>query len=195
MSLPVELQPSLTPQELEFIACNHESIEIVPLFQMDRIRLISGIYGPFQPPKRATVPLWLAVNLKLKAKCNIIPPDWLSPDFLKQKVKDELSTEGDFTELPFRYMEIAKVLLDVASDDLPSPDRIRLHLKELREARQEKARRGLSLINHSIVDLENLCEMEINEIRPYFVRSMGIITHLHREPRQLADEDMDTTLT
>ena len=41
MSLPPQLRASLTPVELEFIACSHEMIEIVPLFSMDRIRLIS----------------------------------------------------------------------------------------------------------------------------------------------------------
>ena len=41
MSLPSQLVPSLTPEELEFIACSHETIEIIPLFNMDRIRLIS----------------------------------------------------------------------------------------------------------------------------------------------------------
>jgi hypothetical protein len=48
MSLPARLQLSLTPYELEFVACEHESIEIVPLFNMDRIRLISvSFYDQF----------------------------------------------------------------------------------------------------------------------------------------------------
>jgi len=182
MSLPSQLVPSLTPEELEFIACSHETIEIIPLFNMDRIRLISGVYGPFQPPRKVHVPLWLAINLKIKSKCNIVPPEWLSAEYIKQKVDEELAEE-QFTALPFRYLEIAKVLLDVASDDLAVPDRIRFHLKNLREARQAKARSGLALIDTSVVDLPNLCEMEINEIRPYFVRTMGVISHLHQQAK------------
>ncbi|SRR5258708_3980505 len=46
MSLPPQLRASLTPVELEFIACSHETIEIVPLFSMDRVRLISVSTAP-----------------------------------------------------------------------------------------------------------------------------------------------------
>lgn len=31
--------------------------------------------------------------------------------------------------------------------------------------------------------------MEINDIRPYFVRAMGVITHLHREAQPEPDEN------
>ncbi|KAF9517244.1 hypothetical protein BS47DRAFT_550742 [Hydnum rufescens UP504] len=177
MSLPPQLRPSLTPQELEFIACNQETIEIIPLFGMDRIRLISGIYGPFVPPAKTRVPLWLATNLKLKMKCRIIPPEWLSVDYLNAKVEEEIAAE-EFSELPFRYAEIAKVLLDTASDNIQQADKVRFLLKELREARQAKARKGLSRIDFSLVDLPNLCAMEINEIRPYFVKAMGVMGQL-----------------
>lgn len=38
--------------------------------------------------------------------------------------------------------------------------------------------------------LPGLCSMEINEIRPFFVRSMGIYTQLVREPEaQPMDQD------
>lgn len=37
------------------------------------------------------------------------------------------------------------------------------------------------------LQLPNLCSMEINEIRPFFIRAMGVLTQLVREPeaRQL----------
>lgn len=124
MSLSAQLISSLTPAEVEFIACSHETIEIVPHFNMDRIRLISGVYGPFQPPRKVSVPLWLAINLKVKSKCNITPPEWLSAEYIKQKVDEELGQE-QFTQLPFRYLEIAKVLLDVYVDARSSNDKDR----------------------------------------------------------------------
>lgn len=40
MALPKTLEPSLTPDELTFLA-EDESIQIVPLFSMSRIRLLS----------------------------------------------------------------------------------------------------------------------------------------------------------
>lgn len=39
---------------------------------------MQGAYGPLRPPNKAKVPLWMAVNLKLKKKCHIIAPDWLN---------------------------------------------------------------------------------------------------------------------
>ena len=41
--------------------------------------------------------------------------DCVSPEYIKQKVDEELGEE-QFTVLPFRYLEIAKVLLDVYVD-------------------------------------------------------------------------------
>lgn len=76
MALPKHLQNGLTPDELTFLA-EDDVIDIVPLFSMSRVRLLSGIYGPFTPPGRATVPLWLALSLKRKRKCRIVPPDWM----------------------------------------------------------------------------------------------------------------------
>jgi GINS complex subunit 2 len=87
-----------------------------------------------------------------------------------------------------------------ASDDLQNPDKLRFLLKDLREARQAKSRDGLDKIDHSELSvrlphssptmtleiccsqLPNLSSMEINEIRPFFVRSMGILTQLVGEP-------------
>ena len=37
-----------------------------------------GAYGPLRPPNKAKIPLWMAINLKMKKKCHIVPPDWLS---------------------------------------------------------------------------------------------------------------------
>lgn len=78
MALPKHLQSGLTPDEHTFLA-EEEVIDIVPLFSMSKVRLISGIYGPFTPPSKATVPLWLALSLKRKRKCRIVAPDWLNP--------------------------------------------------------------------------------------------------------------------
>lgn len=39
---------------------------------------LKGLYGPFAGGRLAKVPLWMAVNLKLKKKCNIVAPHWLN---------------------------------------------------------------------------------------------------------------------
>ncbi|KII94962.1 hypothetical protein PLICRDRAFT_47960 [Plicaturopsis crispa FD-325 SS-3] len=180
MALPHSLRSSVTPPELELVA-SETLIEIIPLISMEKTAFISGAYGPLRPPSKAKIPLWMAVNLKLKKKCHIVAPDWLSVDFLQDRLNRETS-KLDFSELPFRFAEIAKVVLDIASDDLQNPDKIRSLLKDLREARQAKSRDGLSQLDHSELSLPNLCSMEINEIRPFFVRAMGVFTHLVKEP-------------
>jgi GINS complex subunit 2 len=87
-------------------------------------------------------------------------------DYLQERLNRETSEQG-FSNLPFRFTEISKVLLDVcviqltflyailipqcirASDDLENPDKLRTLLKDLREARQAKSRDGLKTLDHS----------------------------------------------
>lgn len=33
--------------------------------------------GPFNPGLPVEVPLWLAINLKQRQKCRVIPPEWM----------------------------------------------------------------------------------------------------------------------
>lgn len=96
MALPSQLQETMLPAELEFIA-SEELVEIFPVVKMDKIQFITvcgglqrdsapladylndqGLYGPFIGGRPTRVPLWVAVNLKLKKKCSIVPPDWLN---------------------------------------------------------------------------------------------------------------------
>ncbi|KAI0920928.1 hypothetical protein AcW2_006053 [Taiwanofungus camphoratus] len=185
MALPASLRTSVTPAELELIA-SEQLIEIIPLVAMERTVFISGAYGPLRPPAKCKIPIWMATNLKLKKKCHIVPPDWLNVEFLQERLTRETS-QPKFSELPFRFAEVAKILLDVAPDDISNPDKIRSLLQDIREARQAKSREGLSKLDHSELSLPNLCSMEINEIRPFFIRAMGVLTQLVREPeaRQL----------
>ncbi|TFK22322.1 DNA replication complex GINS protein PSF2 [Coprinopsis marcescibilis] len=179
MALPPALRGSVTPQELEMIA-SQQVIEIIPLIAMEKTAFISGAYGPLRPPNKSKIPLWMAVNLKQKKKCHIVPPRWLNVEFLQGRLDLENSDSRAFCELPFRFAEIAKVIIDIASDDLENPDQIRSLLKDLREARQAKCRAGLGQIDHSELSLSNLGSMEINEIRPVFVQSMNILSKLAR---------------
>ncbi|KAI5450977.1 DNA replication protein psf2 [Naganishia albida] len=143
MALPPTLETSLTPQELTFVT-EEQEIEIVPSFSMSKIRLVSGVYGPFDPPRRATVPLWLALSLKRKRKCRIVPPDWLSPEILSAMVQEEMNEpHALWANIPRHLFETAKVLLDVAPTDLPDPAQIRSILLHLRHLRLAKIRSAL----------------------------------------------------
>lgn len=38
---------------------------------------MQGDLGPFNPGLPVRVPLWLAVNLKQRQKCRLLPPEWM----------------------------------------------------------------------------------------------------------------------
>jgi GINS complex subunit 2 len=82
----------------------------------------------------------MAVNLKLKKKCRIVAPDWLNVgppsnffwchsyaltrrervEFLQECLSFETSN-AKFSHLPFRFAEVAKVVLDVYVHVIYSP--------------------------------------------------------------------------
>jgi GINS complex subunit 2 len=78
----------------------------------------------------------MATNLKLKKKCHIVAPEWLTVgkftsglpkltsitrtlclDFLQERLTRE-TTIPEFSQLPFRFTEIAKIILDVCASTL-----------------------------------------------------------------------------
>ena len=59
-----------TPAENEFFAEN-ELIQIIPNFKEEAFTFVSGTFGPFRPAKPVTVPLWLAIYLKQRNKCQV----------------------------------------------------------------------------------------------------------------------------
>ena len=52
-----------------------------------------------------------------------------------------------------------------ASDDIVEPELTRRLLRDLREVRQAKARKGIETIGETHLQMDNLGMMEINEIR------------------------------
>ncbi|KAI8144129.1 DNA replication complex GINS protein PSF2 [Fennellomyces sp. T-0311] len=186
MALPRSHQAAYTPSEIEFLA-GDEDILIIPTHSMSKLQFIGGTYGPFRPPLKAKVPLWLALMLKKHHMCHILAPEWLSIvehvyeksrqrahkvtlDHLKKMLHDE-ENEAEFSPLPFHYMEISMMLLESAPEDVPNSEQVRRYLKDLRETRQSKARAGLSVLDDRYLGMNNLSLMEINEIRPFFSRA------------------------
>lgn len=157
MALPQHLRDSFSPDEIEFIASD-EPITIIPshrLLNIHRYLLASTPTGPLRPPLRAEVPLWLALTLRKRRKCQIVPPDWLNADHLRSVLDEELKDEERFATLPFHYMETAALLLEVAAEDIPRSDLVRTLLKDLREARQVKTRDGFQAIRVNYLQVGN----------------------------------------
>ncbi|ORX49276.1 GINS complex, PSF2 component [Piromyces finnis] len=193
MALPKYIQQSVfTPSEIEFIS-EYEQITILPLQRMEAITLLEGTYGPFRPPLTIKVPLWLAVTLKKKHKCSIQPPKWLNIETLKKKKQREEENEKEFSDLPTHYFEISSVLLDSASDDIPYSDEIKILLKDIREIRRRKTKKGLELLNSNYIQLDNLGLMEINEIRPFFSKAFNDMRKLEEILPRFQDSQASQT--
>lgn len=68
-------------------------LEIVPLISEEQLSFISGDFGPFQPNVPTVVPLWIALYLKSRNKCRVIPPPWLSVPSLENLLLQERGTK------------------------------------------------------------------------------------------------------
>ncbi|KAI9591841.1 DNA replication complex GINS protein psf2 [Syncephalis fuscata] len=165
MALSVELSNGLSPAEIEFLAEN-ALITIEPSVRTKPLELIQGTFAPLQPqpPRLTQVPIWVALTLRKRNQCRIVPPEWFNVDFLTQKLEEE-QEEPTFSALPFNYMEIGNLLLN-------------------REVRQAKARLGLSLLNGSNVQMDNIGWMELNEIRPFFTKAFQHLQRLEPEDQE-----------
>ncbi|TPX43785.1 hypothetical protein SeMB42_g03074 [Synchytrium endobioticum] len=177
MAVPRSFRSGFGPTEIEFLA-EDEPLTIIPSHKLDELDMISGTYGPFRPPIQVKVPLWLAVTLKKKQKCNIQPPVWMDVDNLERLIASERD-EPAFTAVPFHFMEISQILLDCASDDIKSAELVKTLLKDLREIRQTKAQQGLKQLGYDYLQMDNLGLMEINEIRPFFTKVFNQLRRLN----------------
>ncbi|KAJ3376783.1 DNA replication complex GINS protein PSF2, partial [Lobulomyces angularis] len=63
-------------EELAFLAEN-ELITVAPTVKLPILYLMGNNYGPFQPPLKEKVPIWLAILLRNRNKCRIVPPEWM----------------------------------------------------------------------------------------------------------------------
>ena len=96
---------------------------------------------------------------------------------LQALLKEEEEDEERFSALPFQWLEISAAVLDwsfpvfmfcsriSATDDVVEPDLTRRLLRDLREIRQAKSRKGLEQIEATHLRMDNLGMMEICEIR------------------------------
>ncbi|KAJ2850355.1 DNA replication protein psf2 [Coemansia brasiliensis] len=179
MALTSRQHEGFTMPELEYLA-QCEDVTIVPLYRMERLELMRGTVGPFRPPQKAKVPLWLAVMLKRSNRCRIVAPKWLSFSHLRSLCKEEEQPESMFTKLPPHYLEIAHILLSTAEDDIVESQDIRRLLQDLREVRQSKTREGLRMLNSLQLQMDNLSVAEINEIRPLFGHAFNTLRQLDK---------------
>ncbi|XP_043563395.1 DNA replication complex GINS protein PSF2 [Chiloscyllium plagiosum] len=165
----------MDPSEVEFLA-EKQTVTIIPNFSLDKIYLITGDLGPFNPGLPVDVPVWLAINLKQRQKCRIVVPDWMDVDKLEQ-IKEQERKEETFTPMPNpHYMELTKLLLKHASDNIPKADEIRTLVKDTWDTRIAKLRLSAdNFVSQQEVHakLDNLTLMEINTIGTFLTESLN----------------------
>jgi GINS complex subunit 2 len=161
----------------EFLA-EDVPITIVPNFEHSVLHFIAGDFGPFDPLTPVEVPLWLAIALKKRHKCQIEQPDWMDQEYLGRKLESE-KEEGTLVEMPYHYMETASLLFNNALDDIRDAERIRTTLEDIENRRQAKLLSGLKSIGGAVSDgdpptsanLSNVGAMELTSIRPFMVQA------------------------
>ena len=177
---------SATDLDLATTSLASTSVTIVPLTSVDRVRLLSGIYGPFRPPQPAVVPLWVALHLKKRRKAVVVPPTWLTVDALTETLKLE-TTQPGFADLPHYWIGVSQTLLANAADDVPNSNRVRALLKDIREARQSKILSGVPMLNSVHLQMHNISAHEVAELRGFFSTAFSHLKSL-RPPSEVEAE-------
>ncbi|KAF0436086.1 Psf2-domain-containing protein [Gigaspora margarita] len=158
---------TFTAEDIKFLA-EYELITIEPFFRADTFSLSGIEYGPFTPPIKTNVPIWVALTLKSQKLCKIISPSWLTVENLTILLDSE-TRETKFSAVPFYYAEISRMLLQSAEDDLKSPGELRMLLQQLKEKRENKIRIGLANLEPIPHKINNISAREIHIMRPTFV--------------------------
>ncbi|XP_074205410.1 DNA replication complex GINS protein PSF2 [Camelus bactrianus] len=165
--------------EVEFLA-EKELVTIIPNFSLDKIYLIGGDLGPFNPGLPVEVPLWLAINLKQRQKCRLVPPEWMDVEKLEM-MRDHERKEETFTPMPSPYyVELTKLLLNHASDNIPKADEIRTLIKDVWDTRIAKLRVSADRFvrqQESHAKLDNLTLMEINTSGAFLTQ---VLNHMYK---------------
>ncbi|XP_026418717.1 DNA replication complex GINS protein PSF2-like [Papaver somniferum] len=175
--------------EVEFLA-EDELVEIIPNMSMDSLNFICGDFGPFYPHIPTEVPIWLAMALKKRGKCAIRPPSWMSLENLTQVLELERDSPREFQPLPFHYVEISRLLFDHAREDIPDVHMVRTLVEDIRDVRFHKVESGFETIGSRThaVKLKNLSAMEVNIVRPFFVRALQAF-YKHDSPQMIPQPD------
>lgn len=89
------------------------------------------------------------------------------------------TVESPADSLPYHYLEMSSILLEFAPDDLIEPDAIRRLLRDLREIRMAKLRKGVEVLSGEGegVRLDGVSAMEVAE-QGSFIR--GVVDNLKK---------------
>lgn len=181
----------MDPAEIEFMA-EQEYVSIIPKFSdMRRIHLIAGDIGPFRAGIPVSVPIWVAITLRNKEKCTIIPPEWMDVDLLENKLEEEKNSRF-FTKMPSdHYMSIAHLIFSTAGQDIENAEKIKTLIKDIWDLRISKARSSADTFlksggRHAGIDF--LTQLEISTLRPLLLDALDTVQWLSAPSGQQAND-------
>ena len=181
------------PAECEFFA-EEEIIQIISGVNFAKLKFISGTFGPIGAGEPANVPLWFAIELRKKGKCKIVIPDWMSPDNLTSILTREKSM-GLFVDLPYHYIEVAKLLLANAKEDVESSDKVAVLIQDIENIRMSKLKKGCQQISSKICqfdeittlfDMTNISALEIFALKGFLIETLDAQTKLYSQTSSIA---------
>jgi GINS complex subunit 2 len=157
----------INASESDYISENY-LIEIIPNFHAEKIRLVSGEYGPFKPNKIIKLPLWLAVKYRNNNQCKIIIPATYENSYLNGVLESEKENKVSLFDLPPNFFEISNILFNNAEDDFEDIKKTRCFVADIKTIRQNKINNMLKNIKNEdlYLKLNGLTSMELEQIRP-----------------------------
>ncbi|KAF2223555.1 DNA replication complex GINS protein-like protein psf2 [Elsinoe ampelina] len=188
-------KPGLLPSEVAFL-CEMELVTVIPRQRLAGLDLLGGPIPELRPPFPTPLPLWYALLLRRQQRCNIRPPAWLSVSSLQLILDFELEHAGEAFSpgprlgkattslepstpflghctaeaqrdaLPYHWLEMAHLLLAHCSGDIEDADGVRRLVRDLREVRMAKLRRGVGILDAGAgVQMNGVGGMEVCEVR------------------------------
>jgi len=130
----------LSSAEIEFIS-EFELVEIVPLEPIPLLKTIYGNYGPYKPPFKSKIPLWIAKFLLKKSKIQIL--SLISEKDLSEALEQE-KTSDSFSALDFYWIENCKLS--------QNPD-VSALVQDIWEIRDRKIQSGLLSLDSSYLQV------------------------------------------
>lgn len=83
-------------------------------------------------------------------------------------MKDTHTSRAQATALPYHWLEMGHLLLTHASDDIEAADDVRRLLRDLREVRMSKLRKGFKVLEGGAgLQINGVGGMEVAEVRGF----------------------------
>jgi len=182
---------------------SEEPLSIIPNFSYPipfDFLLTRKSIGPFHAGVNVTVPLWVALYLRKRNLCRLVPPEWMSVEHLTLVLAFERDpNQKEFSpNLPFRYTEISTAFLracganrsaahasgsGAGGEELADMEKVRVLLDDIAVVRMDKIRKSVHEMSIDmsqtdiqampVYDVTNVGSLELAAIRPFLTRAFG----------------------